>query len=567
MIVSPASRSPQSSQGNAPAYAALASLLVAGSVFAGTLAGCGAPVEGDPASTEISPFDGNGSGAGANGSGTTANGPAPALCIAGKSRCESGSTLETCNSTGTAFTATQCGTGNVCYSGQCQPLNCKVGESVCLGEEIHTCNADEKSTTLLRTCNTGSACSPATHDCAPLLCEPLLAACSGNTATRCDATGFAFDFSASTPCTGGLSCTAGACRGSEGALPNTPITPIPTGQLDPLPVPAEVTQVAQTCTASQVWCEGNRLNTCNAQGTAFTTQDCGTGTCGGAAATPACLPAQVCTPSQTSCDGMTQVGTCSADGTALSSTRCPNGTLCQGAGSCDPVACNPQGLTSFNGGQATVYWFGQGTVNFGNIACGFGITPGNLGNGQGDAVTGIGNPNMFVAINTANYRGSAACGACLEISYQGRTINATVVDECPIGSNPTCTAGHLDLSRGAWNALTNNAGGTEISGVNWRFVPCGGDANVSIELKEPSNAYWNQFLVRGHRYPIAKAEVEITPGTWVQAARTQYNFFEPPDGVMGTYRVRITDVNGAVVEEQLALTAGAQGGDAQFDCR
>jgi hypothetical protein len=36
---------------------------------------------------------------------------------------------------------------------------------------------------------------------------------------------------------------------------------------------------------------------------------------------------------------------------------------------------------------------------------------------------------------------------------------------------------------------------------------------------------------------------------------------------MGTYRVRVTDVNGAVVEDQLALKAGAQGGDAQFACQ
>jgi expansin (peptidoglycan-binding protein) len=214
-----------------------------------------------------------------------------------------------------------------------------------------------------------------------------------------------------------------------------------------------------------------------------------------------------------------------------------------------------------------VYWFGQGTVNYGNIACGYGIQPGDRNNGNGDAVTGIAAPTMFIAMNTTNYRASAACGACVEATYQGRTINATVVDECPQATNPTCTAGHLDLSRAAWNALTNNAGGTEISGVNWRFVPCTTTGNVTIELKEPANQYWNQFLVRGHRFPIAKAEVQLANGTWVQAARTQYNFFEPPDGVMGTYRVRVTDVNGGVVEDQLALKAGAQGGDAQFACQ
>jgi hypothetical protein len=36
---------------------------------------------------------------------------------------------------------------------------------------------------------------------------------------------------------------------------------------------------------------------------------------------------------------------------------------------------------------------------------------------------------------------------------------------------------------------------------------------------------------------------------------------------MGSYRVRLTDINGGVIEEQLELAAGQQGGDAQFACQ
>jgi expansin (peptidoglycan-binding protein) len=157
------------------------------------------------------------------------------------------------------------------------------------------------------------------------------------------------------------------------------------------------------------------------------------------------------------------------------------------------------------------------------------------------------------------------------MNYQGRTVLATVVDECPIGSNPTCTAGHLDLSRGAWNALTNNAGGTEISGVNWRFVPCGGTSNVQFELKEPANQYWNEFVVIGHKYPIKSAQVLMADGRWVDAQRKDPNYWRPVDGAtdgnMGTYRVRVTDINGGIIEEQLELKAGLQGGNAQFECQ
>jgi expansin (peptidoglycan-binding protein) len=282
-------------------------------------------------------------------------------------------------------------------------------------------------------------------------------------------------------------------------------------------------------------------------------------------------PMQQCTPGAVSCDGSNTITTCSADGLSASFTRCDNGSVCSAGGICSPVACNAQGLTSFNGGQATVYWFGQGTAGIGNVACGFGINPGNAGNGNGDSVNNIPAPTMFAAMNTTNYRGSSACGACVEMNYQGRTVNVTIADECPQSSNPTCTAGHIDLSRAAWNALTNNAAGTEISGVNWRFVPCNTTANVQFQLKKPDDAYWNEFLVVNHRYPIAKAEVLMADGRWLQANRQSYNYFRPPEGMdggdMGTYRVRVTDINGDVIEEQLELRGGLQGGNAQFACQ
>jgi hypothetical protein len=49
--------------------------------------------------------------------------------------------------------------------------------------------------------------------------------------------------------------------------------------------------------------------------------------------------------------------------------------------------------------------------------------------------------------------------------------------------------------------------------------------------------------------------------------RQRYNYFRPPDDDMGTYRVRLTDINGGVIEEQLELAPGLQGGNAQFECQ
>jgi expansin len=343
----------------------------------------------------------------------------------------------------------------------------------------------------------------------------------------------------------------------EGMNPNTPVD-----QTGNQPVGSPV------CAPNSASCSGNVLNRCDAAGAALAPQDCGAtgGSCGVVAGVASCVAA-ACTAGSVACDGANTIATCAADGSGTAITRCESGTQCTGSGICEPIACEPQELTQFNGGEATVYWFGQGTINFGDIACGYGIQPGNLGNGDGDAVMGITNPTLFAAMNTQNYANANACGSCLEMNYQGRSVTVTVVDECPIGSNPTCTAGHVDLSRGAWNMLTNNAPGTQIGGVNWRQVACPTTENVTFQLKEPQNQYWNEFLVRNHRYPIVKAEVEVTPGTWVEAPRQPYNYFHPPNDDMGTYRVRVTDINGGVVEEQLSLAPGLQGGNAQFDCR
>jgi expansin (peptidoglycan-binding protein) len=370
--------------------------------------------------------------------------------------------------------------------------------------------------------------------------------------------------SSSTPaCTpGAVGCPAASAETNN---PNLPVNPPDNGQVG-----------STSCTPNTASCNGNLLQRCDGAGVALAPQDCAVtgGSCGVVAGVANCV-APSCTPGATTCATANTVSTCAAGGMS-NVTRCPNGTNCTGAGQCTPVACNPAGLRTSNGNNATVtvYWFAQKPTE--EVNCSFGAQrTGDMG--QSDRVPAIQDPDLFGAINLAVYDGAAACGACVELTpiNGGQPTTITVADSCNPGidnNTPCQNTAHIDLSRNAFQRLTNSNTGN-LGGVSWRYVPCSGVDNVQFVLKEPANAYWNEFLVTNHKFPIVRAEVLMEDNRWVDADRTDYNYWHPPEGAngeggdMGTYRVRVTDINGAVIEEQLELGAGPQGGNGQFDCQ
>ncbi|MCH2108476.1 MAG: hypothetical protein MK135_04055, partial [Polyangiaceae bacterium] len=211
-------------------------------------------------------------------------------------------------------------------------------------------------------------------------------------------------------------------------------------------------------------------------------------------------------------------------------------------------------------GSITKYWFTQGTVDFGDINCSFGIT--NIGTESGgDAVDQVatGNGSYFGAMNTADYNTAAACGACVEVNADnGKSVVLTIVDQCPIDSNPLCVEGHIDLSVDAYDALGLPVGyyGKGAQGsLSWQYTPCPTSGGVEFRLKEPNNSFWNMIIVENHTYPIAKLEVETDRG-WLQASREAFNFWLPPGGNIGNGNIRVTDINGNQVEGSVSASGG-----------
>ncbi len=213
-------------------------------------------------------------------------------------------------------------------------------------------------------------------------------------------------------------------------------------------------------------------------------------------------------------------------------------------------------------GSVTYYTFSMGAAA---VNCGFAVV-GESPDVVSHVATGSG--KFFGAMNAAEYANAAPCGACVEITRDGtRKVVVTIVDQCP-----GCQAGHLDLSEEAFLQIgtasegylgTGNGGAVGL--ISWRYVACPVTGDVSYLLKEPTNACWNQILVEDHRYAIEKVEAMVS-GQWVAGTRQSYNYWQVGTGSLGSapYQVRVTDVNGDVIQAQLALAAGDQASSAQF---
>lgn len=214
------------------------------------------------------------------------------------------------------------------------------------------------------------------------------------------------------------------------------------------------------------------------------------------------------------------------------------------------------GFNTYNGnGSITFYTFQMGTMH--DIHCSYGIQQRNP-----DVVRHVytGEGRYFGAMNTSDYRASAACGSCVEVSSSnGKKVVVTIVDECPIATNPKCTAGHIDLSREAFLQIANERDGHVGSGhggccqqISWKYVPCPvpETQNVTFRLKEPDNQYYTTVVVQDHKYPIASVQINGQ-----NATRQPDNFWIVGDGnqAPGPWEVRAVDVNNWIYEGTLKL--------------
>jgi hypothetical protein len=226
-----------------------------------------------------------------------------------------------------------------------------------------------------------------------------------------------------------------------------------------------------------------------------------------------------------------------------------------GSSSSSGGTCTISGSPSAGSGSLTWYYFGQGSATdpttwMYETACGYQGTESN--GADSDSVLNIPNPGYFAAIPGAtsqDFNTVGQCGACVQISNGAKSLVATIIDECPINSNPACaSAGHLDLSKDAFDQLGFPTG--DPSGVTWSFVPCPISGDVEIRIKSGNP---NQIYVENEILPIARITMNGSAAT-----QLSYGAWQLPGNAAGA-TLTLTDIDGRSIT--VTVPGGASGSE------
>jgi hypothetical protein len=292
----------------------------------------------------------------------------------------------------------------------------------------------------------------------------------------------------------------------------------------------------------------------------------------------ACATGQACSNGKCVCDaascpnGCCDGATCEPYASQTSSlcgkagaacAACPTGDVCStstgtcAAGSTGP--CTWSAGPSSGNGEITCYWFGQGTAQGQGCSgyktyCGYcGTESGNNNGGPcpsgiSDAVTHTSTP-YFAAFPVGTFGQGKYCGMCVEVTYMGKSITATIVDECA-----TCSStAHIDLSLASAVALglgQNGATGDATSGVTWKAVDCPATGDIVAVY---NNGYAGQLYFQNGVFPVAAA----TAGG--HTAAQSFGYWDFGTSVAGQ-SITLTDTLGHVVTGTVPGSSGGSVG-------
>jgi len=201
-------------------------------------------------------------------------------------------------------------------------------------------------------------------------------------------------------------------------------------------------------------------------------------------------------------------------------------------------------------GSFTYYYLGQRQPSEPpgyRTACGYYATAsGMVDTVENTANTAPAKNTYFAAIpGQTSFDSRSNCGACVRITGpNGKTIIATIVDECPYGSdgdNPPCASnptGHLDLSYDAFQQLGYSRG--DPSNTTWRIVPCPVTGNVKVRFKQGNN---NEIFIENGVTSFSTVTINSMP-----AVRTSYGAWHIDGAIMLPAAIHTVDRYGRAVD-------------------
>lgn len=298
------------------------------------------------------------------------------VCVPGSGQCAGGK-LQTCDGLGLGWSAgVACKDGEVCLKDACVASNCSAGQSKCAGNAVESCGADGQWKSAA--CPSSHTCVSAngTPQCKPLICTPNSKTCQGNAVTTCDASGTAKTLGAACPspstCQDGACvtpplCKAGAASCADGKTLQVCAANGQSYELVPCAPGKQCVEgmcIAQGCSANQLQCAGDILQTCDPSGVWKNTLDCkqNAASCmNGACVVDPCIFGNYgCV------DGTPAF--CTKDSGWQKQAGCTAGQVCVNKGECKAKLCDP--WQPFCQGSAAMLCDSSGTQGTPLVDCG-----------------------------------------------------------------------------------------------------------------------------------------------------------------------------------------------------
>ncbi len=175
---------------------------------------------------------------------------------------------------------------------------------------------------------------------------------------------------------------------------------------------------------------------------------------------------------------------------------------------CYTFAQGPQSNTTFCG-------YRESETAYSDSDAGGACVTGGLA--YNDTVANVGtNPGYFVAFpsNDLGWGQGAYCGMCVDVTYGGRTLMATVVDQCTTcGNSPDHIALSANLARDLGVGVGSVSG--DVLGATWTTVACpvahSNNGNIVVAWDSTGRASFQNVT-----YPVASVAGTLqTGGAWI----------------------------------------------------